>query len=296
MKLHASVRDGQPQGSAMYVVYHPDMNAPRQGASPSAAKPQCVAKAWRERFPSLQWIDPVPVTREDLALAHDRAFVDRVLDLRIENGFGTRSEAVARSLPWTAGAMVRAARLAVNESGMVAAPVSGFHHACWDEAGGYCTFNGLMVAAMLLRRDGMARHVGILDYDMHYGNGTDDIIRRLSVNWVTHITAGAQYRYREHAGAFMENIPRNLDKLASCDVVLYQAGADPHVDDPLGGMLDTEQMRQRDALVFRTLRHRGTPVAWNLAGGYQEPIGKVVDLHVNSMRECLRALDEILMT
>ncbi|HET8900284.1 MAG TPA: hypothetical protein VFN09_16075 [Rhodanobacteraceae bacterium] len=269
------------------------MNAPVQGASPSADKPRHVVEAWRTCWPALQFVDPAPVSREELALAHDREFVDRVFDRRIDNGFGTRSEAVNRSLPWTTGAMLRAARLAIDEGSMVAAPVSGFHHACWDEAGGYCTFNGLMVTAMLLRRDGMARRVGILDYDMHYGNGTDDIIRCLSTHWVTHITAGAHYRQREHADAFMASIPRDLDKLAGCDVVLYQAGADPHLDDPLGGMLSAEQMRARDALVFRTLRRRGTPVAWNLAGGYQQPLGKVVDLHVASMRECLLALGEI---
>ena len=46
--------------------------------------------------------------------------------------------------------------------------------------------------------------------------------------------------------------------MAGCDLVLYQAGADPHISDPLGG-------------------------------GYQKPIAKVVDLHVNTMRAALAA-------
>ncbi|HET6632608.1 MAG TPA: hypothetical protein VFG73_07875 [Rhodanobacteraceae bacterium] len=268
------------------------MNAPVQGASPSAAKPWRVVEAWRMRWPQLQVVDPLAVSRAELALAHDKDFVDRVLDCRADNGFGTRSEALNRSLPWTSGAMLRAARLAIETRSIVAAPVSGFHHACWNEAGGYCTFNGLMVTAIALHREGLARRVGILDYDMHYGNGTADIIKRLSIDWVTHISAGARYRFRRDAAAFMANIAADLASLADCDVVLYQAGADPHVDDPLGGLLDTEQMAERDAQVFAGLRARGVPVAWNLAGGYQEPLRKVVALHVNSMRECLAALGE----
>jgi hypothetical protein len=33
---------------------------------------------------------------------------------------------------------------------------------------------------------------------------------------------------------------------------------------------------------------RATPIAWNLAGGYQVPLTKVIELHVNTMRECVR--------
>jgi acetoin utilization deacetylase AcuC-like enzyme len=71
--------------------------------------------------------------------------------------------------------------------------------------------------------------------------------------------------------------------------VLYQAGADPHVDDPLGGFLTTAQLAQRDWRVFSGLRESGIPVAWNLAGGYQKPLAKVVALHENTMRACIAA-------
>ena len=73
------------------------------------------------------------------------------------------------------------------------------------------------------------------------------------------------------------------------DNVLYQAGADVHVDDPLGGVLTTEQMIERDQIVFEAARASEIPIAWNLAGGYQTPLSKVVDLHVNTLRECVRS-------
>jgi len=87
---------------------------------------------------------------------------------------------------------------------------------------------------------------------------------------------------------------QSCSQAGDCDVVLYQAGADPHVDDPLGGWLTTEQLRRRDARVFQTFARLGVPVAWNLAGGYQrEPDGsipKVLEIHDNTAIECLRAL------
>ena len=62
-----------------------------------------------------------------------------------------------------------------------------------------------------------------------------------------------------------------------------------HVDDPLGGVLTTEQMIERDHIVFVAARASETPIAWDLAGGYQEPLAKVVGLHVNTLRECVKA-------
>ena len=72
--------------------------------------------------------------------------------------------------------------------------------------------------------------------------------------------------------------------MAGCDIVLYQAGADPHVDDPLGGFLTTTQLATRDWKVFDGLRQHGIPVAWDLAGGYQTPLSKVIEIHVNTFR------------
>jgi acetoin utilization deacetylase AcuC-like enzyme len=90
-----------------------------------------------------------------------------------------------------------------------------------------------------------------------------------------------------HAQEFLDRIPAIVASMADCDVVLYQAGADPHVDDPLGGWLTTEQLAERDRRVFLTARSIGLPIAWNLAGGYQNPLRKVLDIHDNTMRACV---------
>lgn len=273
----------------MRVVYSESMNAPAQGHSPSAAKPAAVMAAWQAQWPGLQVRAPVPVGRADFCRAHDADFVDGVLSLRLPNGFGTRSADVVASLPLTSGALLTAARWALAQGGAVAAPVSGFHHASWDEAQGFCTFNGLMVTALALRAERPGLRVGILDYDYHLGDGTEDILERVGREGIVHITAGAHWREGCDARAFLENIPNDIAHLAGCDLVLYQAGADPHVEDPLGGFLTTAQLALRDWRVFAGLHERGIPVAWDLAGGYQVPLAKVVAIHVNSMRAAIEA-------
>ena len=275
------------------VFYTPKMVADSESASPSAAKPEKVVASWRSKF-DIEIIEPDPVTLADLDRAHDPVFVRGVLDREIANGFGNRSAAVAAALPYTSGAMLSAALLAIKTRGAAAAPCSGFHHAMHRQAGGYCTFNGLMVTALALKHEGLVETLGILDLDMHYGNGTDDIIRTRNVRWIDHYTGGAEFTEPRQAEKFLDSrLPEVLERMIECDLVLYQAGADPHVDDPHGGWLTTDQLRQRDSLVFAALAKARVPVAWNLAGGYQVErdgsIPKVLEIHDNTMRECVAA-------
>lgn len=270
------------------------MVADSRSASPSAAKPIKVVESWQKQF-EIELFEPEPVTVDQLSLAHDRTFVEDVLACRRENGFGNRSTEVAASLPYTSGAMLAAARHVLTSKGVAAAPCSGFHHAGWLSTEGFCTFNGLMVTAAVLKSEGLVERVGILDLDMHYGNGTDAIRRVLDAgSWVKHFTGGAEFISEHQASYFFSTrLNEALASMAGCDVVLYQAGADPHINDPYGGWLTTEQLRMRDAIVFSTLKIMGIPVAWNLAGGYQvEPDGsipKVLEIHDNTMRECVRS-------
>jgi len=274
------------------VFYTPRMVADSGSRSPSAAKPAQVVAAWLAEGLAIEIREPAPVTLDELCRVHDRSFVEGVLDGRVPNGFGNTSREVAASLAFTSGSMLSAARHAVEHGGIVAAPCSGFHHA-GHRAGGFCTFNGLVVAACALRAEGRAARVGILDCDMHYGDGTDELIAHHGLDWVVHYTAGADYHHARQADEFLAGLPERARAMCDCDVVLYQAGADPHVDDPLGGWLTTEQLRRRDELVFETFASLGVPVAWNLAGGYQvEPDGsipRVLEIHANTARAAIRS-------
>jgi acetoin utilization deacetylase AcuC-like enzyme len=269
------------------VVFSERQIAPAQGYSPSAAKPGPVVAAWQRLEPALELVPPEPATVEQLALAHAHDYVSDVLAGRRANGFGTCAPEVARSLPYTTCAMLTAARIAVARRTFVAAPVSGFHHAGWDHGGGFCTFNGLVVTARVLLREAAVRRVGILDYDYHYGDGTDEILGVLGTDGIVHYSAGGEYWQPHQAAMFLRAIPAHVESMSDCDLVLYQAGADPHVDDPLGGFLTTDELARRDALVFEGLGRHGIPVAWNLAGGYQQPLSKVIAIHENTYRAAL---------
>ena len=86
--------------SGIVNVYYADtMVAESESFSPSAGKPAAVIKSWQRLFIDIQIVAPDAVTIDQLARAHDRAFVEGVLACRKKNGFGNRSRAVAASLP-----------------------------------------------------------------------------------------------------------------------------------------------------------------------------------------------------
>lgn len=269
------------------IFYRQEMAASTNSFSPSAHKPGEVVTSWLAGFDNLEIIEPDPVTVEQLRLAHDPEYVEGILSCRLKNGFGNRDSNVARSLPYTSGAMLSAAREALQNGKVAVAPCSGFHHAGWRNAFGYCTFNGLMVTALALQSEGVVSRVGIIDFDQHYGDGTEGIIDLLGIDWVMHFSAGDSFRHANQAESFLASICHIIPKMARCDLVLYQAGADPHIEDPMGGWLTTDQLRRRDRIVFETLSKLKVPVAWNLAGGYQTPLRQVLDIHDNTMEECL---------
>lgn len=269
------------------VIYSEKMVADIASFSPSAGKPRAVMNSWRDLGIPLSVIAPEPISTDQFYLAHDQDYVDDILACRVNNGFCNKSRAVADTLPWTSGAMLSAAREALANGCVAVAPCSGFHHAGYAGGGGFCTFNGLMVTAAVLLYEGKVARVGILDCDTHYGDGTDAILRKLHLGAdVLHYSAGAKWNGPVQAKTFLHTLPSIVESFAACNILLYQAGADPHVDDPLGGWLTTAQLAERDRIVFETALRIGLPVAWNLAGGYQTPLRRVLDIHDNTMRAC----------
>lgn len=282
-------------GLPVPVFYDPRQSAARnESLSPSAQKPARVVEDWKATGFPLEFRGFQPLAPGEIARAHDPDYVRGVLACEISNGFGNTFPEVAAALPWTTGSMYAAAAWAAERGGFAASPTSGFHHACWDRGMGFCTFNGLAIAAVLLRERGLARRVGILDLDMHYGNGTAEILDRLGLSGeVPHYTFGGDPKTADREGfdgelwlTLLDGIVRGF---ADCEVLLYQAGADPHKDDPLGGLLTTGQLRERDRVVFRTCAELGLPAAWNLAGGYRKPFEGVLEIHRNTMAECVAA-------
>jgi acetoin utilization deacetylase AcuC-like enzyme len=153
-----------------------------------------------------------------------------------------------------------------------------------------------VVTAFALLEEGLARRVAIIDCDEHYGDGTDEILDRMGrPESIRHFTAGEVFHRPNQVSAFYARLEREMNELGGWGrdtVVLYQAGADPHVNDPLGGWLTTAELRVRDALVFDAARSLGLALVWNLAGGYQRDpdggISAVLEIHRNTALEHLR--------
>lgn len=269
---------------ALPVFYRPEQVAANPtSTSPSAGKPAAVVDSWAKLGIPLDIRTLAPLTRDQIKRAHDPAFVDALLNLDIDNGFGNRSAAVAASLPFTSGSMLAAAQEALRNGIGAVSPTSGFHHAGYDFASAYCSLNGLAIAAQNLPA---GTRTGILDLDQHDPNGVRDIIERLDLDIPLVHGRGSPAT----AERWLEHLPALITSTFSgCDLLLVQLGADPHIDDPLGGWLNDDQLRRRDRAVFETCRAMGLPVAWCLAGGYQRDaeggIRPVLNVHDNTLIE-----------
>lgn len=250
--------------------------------SPSAGKPIQVVQDWAEHNLPIEIVESGKASVFELCYAHNRRFVKGIVNGTIPNGFGTVGNTVAESCRYGVGSMIRAADLMLAGEKVVCSPTSGFHHAGWNGTGPFCTFNGLMIAAMRILDSNSEMRVGILDMDHHYGDGTKEIIERLCAE-----------ESIVHATGFWGNPLTLLDSIESViremsvDFLFYQAGADQCVDDPLGGVFTVDQMVERDRIVFETCKSLDLPVCWNLAGGYQKDFKKVIEIHRNTMKACI---------
>jgi acetoin utilization deacetylase AcuC-like enzyme len=256
---------------------------------------------------------PAPVTPDDLARVHTPVYIDAV------RSGEPRALAESQKFPWspalwpsvllTNGGALAAAERALDE-GVAAALASGFHHSHADHGEGFCTFNGLVIAAEALRKTGRLGTVAVLDLDLHYGNGTASLCA--SRPWLFNCSIyGNDYwkntpyqdvgtvRHTDGAnhvsiplpngtgrGVLLEALERGMAKiLAYCrpDLILYQAGADPYREDPYSPLdLDHDDLRERDRTVFAWARREELPIAWVLAGGYTPDLSKVVEVHLGT--------------
>lgn len=280
------------------IFYHPSQSVPNlAGFSPSAGKPQRFVELMQHYayhdYGGNKLGPVIPVTQDDLYRVHSSDYVDAVFAGREPNGFGNYDLRVPEACLWTIGSLLAAARWALQYPLVPAcSPSSGFHHAGFNEGGGYCTFNGLMVVAAMLLAENPALRIGILDCDFHYGDGSADILSKKPelAEHVIHCSSGQHFHgdSADEADEFFLWLEESINEINTfgCDIVLYQAGADMHIQDPLGGLLDDAQMRQRDRSVFRKIK---SGISWTLAGGYRSGADifsdPVLQTHRNTLQE-----------
>jgi hypothetical protein len=281
--LLARSRQGIP------VFYCDEMIAPSQGERSESSKARYAVQYWNRLGLPARYVKPRPACRSDIARAHDRAYVDGVLDLARDNGYGTRDPRVAESLPYVVGAFLDAAREAVNTGLVAVVPVADAQEAGFA-AGRYgSTFNGFIAAALALKHLGLVRQVTILDFEEGESSGIPDLMARLGLDWITYVPLAARMFARYLKDAFLRHLKRAMEGawFPLGDLLMVQASACMLLRGDRG-VLTMKEMAERDRIVFEGAAALHVPVLWTLGSGYWPSLRTTLITHSVTMRECAR--------
>ncbi len=290
----------------LHLVHHPGYVAPgAPGTGMLFDKYGLVTMALDEAGAAYEIHRPAPMPRGWIEAVHDPNYVDEVLtstvppDKERRIGFPVTPR-VSRRSQLSPGGTWLAAQLALR-LGYAANGAGGSHHALYDTGAGYCVFNDLAIAANRLVAERTVDRVLIVDLDVHQGDGTaaltagrDDIVS-FSMHGernfpVRKARSDLDVALPDGTGddAYLEALVAHLPALMKAvrpDIVLYQAGVDPHEADRLGRLsLSDAGLEARDRFVMRQARNLGIPLASVLGGGYGVDRMAVARRHAMSMR------------
>lgn len=288
---------------ALPLVYHPDHVAPLPPGHrfPMAKFGRLYDILVRDGVAAPgQFHCADPAMPELLALAHDPAYIESYLTGTIDPramrriGFPWDARLVRRTCLALAGTLLTA-ELAL-EHGLACSTAGGTHHAYYDFGSGYCIFNDLAVAARSLVGRGLVRRVLIVDLDVHQGDGTASILHGDPTVFTFSMHCEANFPVRKQASDLDVGLPIGMEDdaylavLASHlpdlltqvrpDLVIYDAGVDPHKDDLLGKLALTDAgLYRRDLYVLEKCVGWGVPVACVIGGGYSKDIDALARRH-----------------
>ena len=270
-----------------------------------------------ELFMALLHLEGRHATREELALAHDPAYVDSVCRIVSQGGGRLDPDTVASEGTWDAaraavGCVLDGVDLALEGRAARAfcAVRPPGHHAVRAAGMGFCIFGNVALGAhYALRKHGLER-VLIVDWDVHHGNGTQALVEhepairfvsmhqwpwypgtgaaddRGPYNSIWNVPMPAMRPPRE----YLDALYRAIDDAArdfSPDLVMISAGFDSLRGDPLGGFtLEMEHVNEMTReLVRRADSWCGGRVVSSLEGGYvPEQLGQACVVHLRALR------------
>jgi len=208
--------------------------------------------------------EPMPATRADLLRGHSEAHVAAI------EGKPRRFAMAMLAV----GASIHAADLAIRGEPTFACVRPPGHHASRSVAWGHCTFSNVALALLHLRDQGLIRSAYVVDFDLHTGDGTVDVLR----DWPD---AHVFNPYGDNAAEYLRVVEERLQQAPQVDILAVSAGFDAYIHD-LGHKLSTEDYftlgRLLQAYSIRLGHQRRFAV---LEGGYYLP-----DLGKNALAFC----------
>ena len=208
---------------------------------------------------------PCHAVREDLLRGHTETHVANIEKTK------PRLFAMA-SL--AAGAAILASERALSGTPCFACVRPPGHHASRSQAWGHCTFSNVALALLRLRDWEQINSAFVVDFDLHTGDGTKDVLR----DWPK---AQVYNTYGDSAAELLKNLEHRLQTAPQVDLLAVSAGFDGYIHD-LGGKLSTEDYfrigRLLQGYAIRLGHQRRFAV---LEGGYYLP-----DLGKNALAFC----------
>ena len=256
-------------------------------------------------LPNIQLHEAPRASDTELLLAHDASYVQRVIS-------GTLSEAEQKAIgfPWSekmversrrsVGATIAACQSALKE-GVAVNLAGGTHHAYRNKGSGFCVFNDAAIAARVLLKSPIGlQKIGILDLDVHQGDGTAAILQNDAAICTVSIHGEKNYPFAKASSdldialadgssdtIYLEALEEALRFLSKQGIqfLIYLAGADPFEGDRLGRLtLTSEGLALRDQRVMAFVKEKGIPIAIAMAGGYANPIEDTVRIHYQTIQ------------
>jgi acetoin utilization deacetylase AcuC-like enzyme len=273
---------------------------PGAGHPEAPARLAAVLESLDAAFHYLPWREAPRASREQLALAHAPALLAAVLDQPVQGrrqvdadtAMSADSAEAARRAVGAVCAAVDAVMQGQARRAFCAVRPPG-HHATRGEAMGFCLFNSVAVGALWAQHHHGLRRVAVIDFDVHHGNGTQDILWNVPGTLYLSSHQAALYPgsgTREETGG--AGRCRNLPLPAGCDsrcfreawraallpeleafrpqLLLVSAGFDAHRLDPLAALdLETPDYQWLTLeLVDIAERHAAGRLVSALEGGY----------------------------